>query len=229
MFSPCCWFCTDKWRLFQKCYTLKWHWRRGGALHFTHFSEPNQQIVFRTCREDECVYVRLQRAWVCATRGTSGRNSERVWQTDGHSVELFPISLSLIPFWVLHPPPLSPLQSLTSSLFSLSSTPFPSSSSSVKPGLGSLLTVSPLIFSLSLPLFPSSATSLLTFCWQHQLENIKSYFFLSVILDPVDTAQRTLKRFGDLCGGQKGGNSKEKTDRYDQQTNLSQSCLENID
>lgn len=87
----------------------------------------------------------------------------------------------------------------------------------------------PLIFSLSLPLFPSSATSLLTFCWRHQLENIKSYFFLSVILDPFDTAQRTLKRFGDLCGGQKGGNSKEKTDRYDQQTNLSQSCLENID
>lgn len=54
-------------------------------------------------------------------------------------------------------------------------------------------------------------------------------FFLSVILDPVDTAQRTLKRFGDLSGGQKGGNSKEKTDRYDQQTNLSQNCLENID
>lgn len=148
----------------------------GGALHFTHFSELNQQKVFRTCREDECVYVRLQRVWVCATRGTSGRNSERVWQTDGHSVELFPISLSLIPFWVLHPLPCHLSKVLPHLFFPLSSTPFPSSSSSVKPGLGSSLTVPPLIFSLSLPLFPSSATSLLIFCWRHQLENIKRFF-----------------------------------------------------
>lgn len=165
---------------------------------------------------------------MCATRGTSGRNSERVWQTDGHSVELFPISLSLIPFWVLHPPPCH-LSKVLPHLF------FPSLPHLFRPRLHPLSPdldlhspCRPLSF-LCLSLSSPPQLHLCLFFADDINLKISRDFFLSVILDPVDTAQRTLKRFGDLSGGQKGGNSKEKTDRYDQQTNLSQNCLENID
>lgn len=125
--------------------------------------------------------------------------------------------------------PLSPLQSLTSSFF------FPSLPHLFRPRLHPLSPdldlhspCRPLSF-LCLSLSSPPQLHLCLFFADDINLKISRDFFLSVILDPVDTAQRTLKRFGDLSGGQKGGNSKEKTDRYDQQTNLSQNCLENID
>lgn len=185
----------------------------GGGFAFYSFqwAEPTESLS------------NLQRRWMCvraAAACVSVRNKRHKWEkqracvADRWSLSGVVPHLSLSDS-LLGPTssPLSPLQSLTSSFFfpsPLSSTPFPSSSSSVKPGLGSSLTVLPLIFSLSLPLFPSSATSLLIFCWQHQLENIKRFFFSECHSGPCWHSTKDTEEIWGFVWGSKRGKLERK-------------------
>lgn len=118
-------------------------------------------------------------------------------------------SLFLTPFWVLHPSLVTSPESYLICFF-LSPSPSPQHllhhpRRRVDSELGSSLTLLYLYLFKPFPPLPQPLLCCLLvffFCWRHQLENTRRFFFVcvSITLAPTDTAHRTLERFG-ICGG----------------------------